>query len=261
MKTVNEILLFIGGITVFLLGLTGISRSASNLAAEKTRRILGKCSSNPIKGIMTGAAVTAVAQSSIAINVAAIGFVDSGMLSFYSAAAIIMGANIGTTVTAQIVSFSGATALDITALGCYIRINELVIIFIDKFCLLGVLIFCSFDSFSSEFFKSHRLSFSDNLLNFGKVRIVFVAAVAEIFFGAGGRNDGLADRIVYDLCLDVVIGAINAESGAFGGAEDLSSDSFMSLETFCVTVFSVYHSSSLLPIIYRSYRLCVLWSR
>ncbi len=132
MSVLNELLLFIGGITVFLLGLTDISRGVSGFAKEKTKRLLSKCSSNPIRGLLTGATVTAVAQSSIAVNIVAIGFVDSGMLTFYSAAAIIMGANIGTTVTAQIVSLSGITSFDITAVGSLAAFIGFAVSFFSK---------------------------------------------------------------------------------------------------------------------------------
>ena len=132
MDIINEFLFFLGGITVFLLGLSKISESASGFSEEKSKNFLLKCSSSPLRGIATGATVTALVQSSIATNVVAVGLVDGGILSFYSASAIIMGANIGTTATAQIVALSGVTAFDITALGSLSAFIGALITFLVK---------------------------------------------------------------------------------------------------------------------------------
>ena len=84
---------------------------------------------------------------------------------------------------------------------------------------------------------------------------LFVAARhAEIFFGAGGRHKGDTLGVIDDLSVDVIVGAINAESRAFSGAADLCSDSLMSLQTSLIRIFSCYHLCPLLSIIYRSYR-------
>ncbi|MBQ7642383.1 MAG: Na/Pi cotransporter family protein [Clostridia bacterium] len=113
----NEALLLLGGITVFLLGLNGLTEGMQGLLSKRVRRILGKCSDNPLAGVAAGAGITAIAQSGVAVNVVAISFVEKGALTFYGACAVIMGANIGTTVTAQIMSLSGGGFFNITAFG------------------------------------------------------------------------------------------------------------------------------------------------
>ena len=129
---VNQALFLLGGITVFLLGLSDISGGIGELCGEKMKRLLGTFSERKLSGVGAGALVAAVAQSSIAVNVAAVEFVESGALSFCGAAAVIMGANVGTTMTAQILSFSGSEIFDITAVGSLVLFIGFVFGFISK---------------------------------------------------------------------------------------------------------------------------------
>lgn len=128
----QQILLALGGITLFLFGLKLMSENMERLAGDKMKSLLYGCTKNKYLGVLTGAFTTAVIQSSIATNVILVGFVSNGMMSFYSASSVIMGANIGTTMTAQLVSLSGEEAFDITSIGALIAFIGFIVSFIKS---------------------------------------------------------------------------------------------------------------------------------
>ena len=132
MFIVAQFLLALGGITLFLIGLKFMSDNMELLAGEKMKSLLSSCTKNRVCGVMTGAISTAIIQSSIATNVILVGFVSNGIMSFYQASSVIMGANIGTTMTAQLVSLSGKDSFDITAVGSLIAFLGFVFSFIKK---------------------------------------------------------------------------------------------------------------------------------
>ena len=101
------ILEFIGGLSLFLFGMDAMGKALERRAGGKLRTILGKLTTNRFAGLLTGLGVTAVIQSSSATTVMVVGFVNSGIMSLKQAINVIMGANIGTTVTAWILSLSG----------------------------------------------------------------------------------------------------------------------------------------------------------
>ncbi len=94
-----------GGLAVFIYGMNLMSECLQKAAGEKMKRILGLLTKNRLLGVIAGALVTAVLQSSSATTVMAIGFVSAGLMSLPQAISIIFGANIGTTITAQIIAF------------------------------------------------------------------------------------------------------------------------------------------------------------
>ena len=96
-----------GGLALFLYGMNLMGDGLAKTAGGKLERILEKLTSTPIKGVLLGAAVTAVIQSSSATTVMVVGFVNSGIMKLSQAASIIMGANVGTTFTSWILSLSG----------------------------------------------------------------------------------------------------------------------------------------------------------
>ncbi len=96
-----------GGLALFLYGMNIMGDSLERLGGGKFERILEKVTSNPLKGVLVGALVTAVIQSSSATTVMVVGFVNSGIMKLAQAIGIIMGANIGTTITSWILSLSG----------------------------------------------------------------------------------------------------------------------------------------------------------
>lgn len=92
-----------GAIGVFIYGVKLMSEGLQKVAGSKMRNVLGKITNNPISGILTGTAVTAAIQSSTATTVMVVSFVNTGLLSLAGAIAVVMGANIGTTVTSWII--------------------------------------------------------------------------------------------------------------------------------------------------------------
>ena len=102
-----DILTMIGGLCLFLFGMNIMGESLERAAGNSLRSLLGKLTSNRMVGFLTGLAVTAVIQSSSATTVMVVGFVNSSLLSLGQAINVIMGANVGTTVTAWILSLSG----------------------------------------------------------------------------------------------------------------------------------------------------------
>lgn len=106
MSIFNAIAL-IGGLALFLYGMNLLGDGLSKTSGGKLESILEKLTSNPIKGVLLGAGVTAVIQSSSATTVMVVGFVNSGIMKLHQAVGIIMGANIGTTATSWLLSLTG----------------------------------------------------------------------------------------------------------------------------------------------------------
>lgn len=102
MKAVLDTLTLLGGIGMFLFGMSLLGSSLQNLAGAKLERILERLTNNRIKGVALGAGVTAVIQSSAATSVMVLGFLNAGIMKLTQAVPVIMGANIGTTITGQI---------------------------------------------------------------------------------------------------------------------------------------------------------------
>lgn len=103
----------IGGLALFLYGMNVMGDSLSKLSGGKMESILGRLTSTRIKALLLGALVTAVIQSSSATTVMVVGFVNSGIMNLGQAAGIIMGANVGTTITSWLLSLSGISGSNI----------------------------------------------------------------------------------------------------------------------------------------------------
>lgn len=94
-----------GGLALFLYGMNKMSEALQKAAGERMKKILAALTKNPVMGALAGAVVTAALQSSSATTVMTIGFVSAGLMSLPQAISVIFGANIGTTVTAQLIAF------------------------------------------------------------------------------------------------------------------------------------------------------------
>lgn len=105
MNMMNTLFGLFGGLALFLFGMEMMSDSLQKAAGERMRYILGLLTKNPVMGVLAGAITTAVLQSSSATTVMVIGFVSAGLMNLPQAISIILGANIGTTITAQIIAF------------------------------------------------------------------------------------------------------------------------------------------------------------
>lgn len=102
-----SLLALIGGLALFLYGMNVMGDGLTKVSGGKLEKILEKLTSNPLKAVLLGAGVTAVIQSSSATTVMVVGFVNSGIMKLSQAVGIIMGANVGTTITSWILSLSG----------------------------------------------------------------------------------------------------------------------------------------------------------
>lgn len=101
-----DVLTLIGGLSLFLFGMNTLSGALEKLAGGKLEKLLEKMTSNPLKGVLLGAGVTAVIQSSSATTVMLVGFVNSGIMKLHQVIGVIMGANIGTTMTSWLLSLT-----------------------------------------------------------------------------------------------------------------------------------------------------------
>ncbi len=108
----------VGGLAIFIYGMNLMGSGLQKVAGEKMRRIIEVLTSNPFMGVIVGALVTMILQSSSATTVMVVGFVSARLMTLPQAIGVIMGANIGTTITAQLVAFKvGHYAYPITAFG------------------------------------------------------------------------------------------------------------------------------------------------
>lgn len=103
----SEIIGLLGGIALFLFGMAIMGDGLKKVAGSKLELVLYKLTSTPLKGVLLGTGVTAVIQSSSATSVMVVGFVNSGMLTLRQAVGVIMGTNVGTTVTPWLLSLGG----------------------------------------------------------------------------------------------------------------------------------------------------------
>jgi phosphate:Na+ symporter len=112
----------LGGLGLFILGMKMMTDGLQATAGQRIRRILEAISSNRFMGFLTGAGVTAIIQSSSATTVMLVGFVSAGIMSFQQAVGVIIGANVGTTITGQLIAFNlSEAALPAVALGVALK--------------------------------------------------------------------------------------------------------------------------------------------
>lgn len=104
---VFSVMKLLGGLGLFLYGMSIMGSALEQFAGGKLEKLLAKVTSNPVKGVILGAVVTAIIQSSSATTVMAVGFVNSGIMNLTQAIGIIIGSNTGTTITAWILSLAG----------------------------------------------------------------------------------------------------------------------------------------------------------
>ena len=105
--TITNLFSLLGGLALFLYGMDLMGKSLERQAGSQLQKILSRLTDNPVKGFLLGLAVTAVIQSSSATTVMVVGFVNSGIMELHQAIGIIMGSNVGTTVTSWILSLTG----------------------------------------------------------------------------------------------------------------------------------------------------------
>lgn len=123
-----NIFFMLGGIAVMMFGMKFMGSNLEQIAGDNMKKMLGKMTSNRFAGVGVGAAVTAIINSSTATTVMLVGFVNVGLMSLNQATSVIMGANIGTTITAQILSLSGdGQGIDMNAIAALVAAAGMVI--------------------------------------------------------------------------------------------------------------------------------------
>ncbi len=130
---VNSLLLLFGGVAAFIVGMNIMGNNLEKAAGKPMRRLMGKATKNRFLGVGTGAAVTAIVTSSSATTVMIVGFVNVGLMTLAQAASVIMGANIGTTITAFITAISTAgNELSVTSVFAFAAFVGLLMSMISK---------------------------------------------------------------------------------------------------------------------------------
>ena len=119
----NSLFFVLGGVTVFMIGMNMMGHNIEKAAGKSIRRLMGKATVNRFAGVGTGAAVTALVNSSAATTVMIIGFVNIGVMTLTQAASVIMGANIGTTISAFIMALSSAGGSQLTIAGLFALVS------------------------------------------------------------------------------------------------------------------------------------------
>lgn len=140
LKIIYSVFYLLGGIAVFMIGMEILSSNMEKAAGSKMRTLIGKATKNKFLGIGTGTVITAIIQSSSATTVMVVGFVNIGLMTLTQAASIIMGANIGTTITAFITALAVGDAaatgnvaeLDVSAIFALIAFLGLLMTLFSK---------------------------------------------------------------------------------------------------------------------------------
>ncbi len=169
-----------GGLAIFLYGMEQLIKGLLVVAGDQIKSLLAKLTTNRVMGAITGAGVTAIIQSSSVTSVLTVGFVSAGLMSLSQAAGVIMGANLGTTVTAQIIAFK-----------------------VTNFALLMVAI-----GFTIQFFAKLNKKIAIGRLIMG---------LGLIFFGMDVMSEGMAPLKDYQPFLDFMVDLQNPLLGILAG--------------------------------------------
>ena len=214
---ITEILMLMGGLALFLWGMDAMGDGLEAACGDKMKSILEKLTSNRIIGVLVGAGITAVIQSSSATTVMVVGFVNAGMMTLTQALWIIMGANIGTTVTGLLIALDvGLIAPLVAILGVVMMlfIKKPIVNEIGKILAGFGILFIGMDQMSaamvplrdSEFFINLMTSFSNPILGI----------LAGAFFTAIIQSSSASVGILQALAMSGVIGLESAVFVLFG---------------------------------------------
>lgn len=179
--SITSIFTMLGGLGLFLYGMHMMSVGLENVAGNSLKKILEKITSNRFVGVLIGAGITAVIQSSSATTVMVVGFVNSGLMKLNQAVWIIMGANIGTTITGQLI------ALNVQDLAP-------ILIFAGVFCI--------------QFIKNKRVQFIGEI----------VAGLGILFVGMGMMSDAMVPLRDYEPFVNLMTTFKNPFLGIMAGA-------------------------------------------
>lgn len=208
---VNCMLLLFGGVAAFIIGMNMMGSNLETAAGKSMRRLMAKATQNRFLGVGTGAAVTAIVTSSSATTVMIVGFVNVGLMTLTQATSMIMGANIGTTVTAFITAISTAGAeFEITALFAFVAFVGVLIAMLgktDKLKRIGAI----FQGLGLIFIGMNVMSASmGNMLGDDGIR----GAVENVFISIGYGKDVLSWEIIVLFLLGALLTGLVQSSAA-----------------------------------------------
>lgn len=203
MNMVTEIIFgLMGGLGLFIYGVHLMGEGLQKAAGDRMRKILGKLTNKPIIGVLVGAGITALIQSSSATTVMLVGFVNAGLMTLNQAVGVIMGANIGTTITGQLIAFK-LTNYALPAIGVGFALNFFVKN--KKFKNAGEVIL----GFGILFLGLKIMIDSVKFLRCNK-------SIAHIFVIIGNRQDSLFGPILGVFCGMIVTMIIQSSSATIG---------------------------------------------
>lgn len=219
MNIVNSILLLIGSLGELLYGMRLMSDGVQKSAGEKLQRALAKLTGNPVMGIFTGMLITMIIQSSGATTVMVISFINAGLLSLSQSVGVIFGANIGTTITAWIVSLFGfnfkisAFAIPIFGMGFFLtlfkdshgkNLGEAIMGFGLLFLGLSGLSDVFKPGSETSFLTESSLNFMSKIQNWGAFSII-ISVVIGVLITALMHSSSAFSAIVITMAFNKVI--------------------------------------------------------
>lgn len=236
MLIINNLFFVLGGVAVFMIGMEMMGSNLEKAAGKNIRKLMGKAAKNRFTGVGTGAAVTAVVNSSSATTVMIVGFVNVGLMTLTQAASVIMGANIGTTISAFVMALSSAGGkFEIAALFALVAFVGILINMISKRdkikrignILAGLgLIFVGLEFMSSSV---------GNLTSDGSP---VKGAIENMFISLGKGTDNLTWQIPVLFIIGLALTALMQSSAAITGIViTLASNGLMTLPmAMCVVL-------------------------
>ncbi|MEE1320015.1 MAG: Na/Pi symporter [Acutalibacteraceae bacterium] len=209
-----HILNLLCGTGLFLYGLKLMSEGTEKAFGDKMRKILTITAGTKSKAILTGTAVTSVIQSSTAVTVMAVGFVESGVMSIFQATGIVLGANIGTTVTSILIAFNFSSLAPIviflSVLTVLVAKNKKIRLTGEIFLGFGFL-FLGLNTMGSAFtFLKENPEFLEFIIAFseGKIKGIVAGIVMTVIMQSSSATVG----ILQSLCLQ---GLVDTESSVY----------------------------------------------
>ncbi|MDE7214684.1 MAG: Na/Pi symporter, partial [Clostridia bacterium] len=207
---INSAFFILGGIAVFMVGMNMMGTNLETAAGKSMRRLMAKATKNRFLGVGTGAAVTAIVNSSAATTVMLVGFVNVGLMTLAQAASVIMGANIGTTISAFIMALSSAGgAFSVAAVFALLAFIGFVLTLVgkkDKLKRIGYIL----EGIGLIFVGLHVMSGAVSELLDGEVG----NAVAGMFVALGNGKASLSWEILVLFILGALLTAAMQSSAA-----------------------------------------------
>lgn len=212
MSVTLQVIQLVGSLGLFLFGMALMSESLQKMAGAKLRNFMARMTSNPFKRVLTGTTVTALVQSSAATTIMVVSFVNAGLLSLGSGIGVIMGANIGTTISAWIVAIFGFSfnmadvAIPLMAVGFILNmfknkscktLSSFIFGFALMFLGLGILKDTAKVLFEGESIRSFLASLAGNA-GFGKVLLfLLIGTILTIMFQSSAATMALTMTLVF----------------------------------------------------------------